>query len=149
MSRLQEEQKIINLNKNTYNKILPYWENSTRENYDFSLHKKCRDIFKSKLSGNRILEVGCGLGYDSIEFRKDGYDIFATDITSKMLLSLKKKCKDLFSTAMDMINPSFKTKYLMEFTPLRASCIFQTLSETVINNFYRLLRRMEYYFYIM
>lgn len=43
-----------------------------------------------KLKGNRILDLGCGEGKDSIFFAKNGYEVFSLDCSEKAIKSLEE-----------------------------------------------------------
>lgn len=45
-------------------------------------------------SSNRILEIGCGTGEDSIYFARRGHDVVATDASAGMLRVAKKKAEN-------------------------------------------------------
>lgn len=48
-------------------------------------------VFKGK---KRLLEIGCGTGTETIELMRMGFEITATDISSRMLDQLKLKARD-------------------------------------------------------
>ncbi|MFT5251176.1 MAG: 2-polyprenyl-3-methyl-5-hydroxy-6-metoxy-1,4-benzoquinol methylase [Flavobacteriales bacterium] len=54
------------------------------------IYKNLDDIFNSKNKLD-ILELNCGTGYDAIAFEKAGHNVFATDISEKMIAVAKSK----------------------------------------------------------
>lgn len=49
--------------------------------YKFSWIMERIDAEAALLRGKRLLEIGCGMGYDSLEFIKRGVNVTATDLT--------------------------------------------------------------------
>jgi ubiquinone/menaquinone biosynthesis C-methylase UbiE len=139
---LCSEKKIIEYNSETYSKISGIWNETLNENYRFDLHKDCRDNFIKRITGRRILEVGCGLGYDALEFYENGYEVFATDIQFKMIQNIKEKNSNIQATVMNMCYPSFKPD---TFDGIFSFASFlhipRTLSKTTLSAFYRILKK--------
>jgi ubiquinone/menaquinone biosynthesis C-methylase UbiE len=57
----------------------------------YATHYNLRDLF-AKLAGSkgRLLEVGCGIGVDSIQLAKCGFDVTAVDLTESALQVAKE-----------------------------------------------------------
>ena len=51
-------------------------------------------IRKFSARGQHILEIGCGTGAETLELLRDGYEVFAIDISSRMLENLQRKARD-------------------------------------------------------
>lgn len=94
------------VNHRSYGIIAALWNETVEKNYDFSLHERCRELFIRHLSGKRILEVGCGLGWDSDFFAKAGYDVTATDFQEAFVALAGSRNPDVTASVMDMMNPS-------------------------------------------
>jgi ubiquinone/menaquinone biosynthesis C-methylase UbiE len=133
---------IIRHNNETYKNIADIWANSTDKNYDFEFHKKCREIFSSELTGDTILDAGCGLGYDSIEFYKSGLKVFAADIQIKMFINTFKRYSEINFSTMDLCNPAFKSD---SFDGIFSSACFLHIpknhSKKVLTGFFNLLKK--------
>lgn len=61
-----------------------YFAEIERRRYDWHYH--LRDLFLSlKGSSGRLLEIGCGIGVDSIQLARCGFDVTAIDLTEAAL----------------------------------------------------------------
>jgi len=97
--------EILETNHDSYGRIASLWDKTADENYDFKLHEQCRDLFTRHLPGKRILEVGCGLGWDSHFFSLAGYDVTATDFQESFVALTKSRNPDVNTVVMNMIDP--------------------------------------------
>jgi len=64
-----------------------------KRSFDFLLfrHKRIGDIISNELPrGSRILEIGCGRGLNSCELALRGYEVYAVDVSERMLKIAKK-----------------------------------------------------------
>ena len=59
------------------------------------------------MKGNRILDIGCGLGRDSLYFASKGFEVTATDIVADFLPPVKNRDNSIKVAVMDMTRPSF------------------------------------------
>ncbi len=58
------------------------------------LRKRSLETLRNYLKrGDCILEIGCGTGAETIELLRDGYEICAVDISSRMLENLRRKAQ--------------------------------------------------------
>jgi ubiquinone/menaquinone biosynthesis C-methylase UbiE len=61
------------------------------ESRRYQWHNHLRDLFSSlKGSRGRLLEVGCGIGVDSIQLAKCGFDVTACDLTENAIRVAKE-----------------------------------------------------------
>lgn len=92
-------------NYHSYGRIASLWNERAHEHYDFDLHERCRNLFLPYLPGKRILEVGCGLGWDSHFFSLAGYEVTATDFQEAFVTLTKSRNPDVKTLVMDMTSP--------------------------------------------
>ena len=96
-------------NLRAYRGIVNAWERSEERHRDAEFRFRCRALFLKHLKGPRILDVGCGLGFDSLAFASSGLKVIATDIVTEFLDRIKTKkggrCDAL--ATMDMTLPCF------------------------------------------
>ncbi len=97
--------EIREANHRAYGRIAETWEKRTAETYDFGLHEKCRELFIGCIPGPRILEVGCGLGWDSHSFALAGYDVTATDFHEVFVELARSRNQHVKALVMDMTAP--------------------------------------------
>jgi SAM-dependent methyltransferase len=102
MDNLSEKMTAIH---RAYGKIASLWDKTVHDNYDFALHEQCRDLFTRYLPGKRILEVGCGLGWDSTFFSLAGYDVTATDFQEAFVTITQSRNPAIHGLVMDMLKP--------------------------------------------
>ena len=90
---------------NIYNTVKSYWnskcieittleqsENSIKTRYDLQLHIPTFIHF-DKWKGKKVLEIGCGIGDDSISFVKSGANITILELSDKNLEICKNRFK--------------------------------------------------------
>ena len=51
-------------------------------------------IRKFSVKGQHILEIGCGTGAETLELLRDGREVFAIDISGRMLENIQRKARD-------------------------------------------------------
>ncbi len=93
-------------NHTAYSRIVRHWEAKWNEE-DERFHDPCRRLFLSHLPGKTIIDIGCGLGRDSLYFASRGCGVTATDIVADFLPLIKRKNDSVSVAAMDMTRPSF------------------------------------------
>lgn len=103
---------IVQQNARAYSRIAQEWNRRCGDVYDADFHARCRGDFLRKFSGLRVLDVGCGLGRESISFRAEGLQVVAMDIAFPLLSALRQKSSDIWLLAADMTE-----------LPLRAGCV--------------------------
>ena len=84
--------KAQNLNKSYKENIPQFWEDLYQTNYDKWDLKEATPIFKklaTELPLGRVCIIGCGRGYDAIEFAKKGFQVTAIDFAPSAISSLK------------------------------------------------------------
>lgn len=67
-------------------------------------------ILKNLEKDKSILDVGCGIGVDTIHFKSLGYDIEGCDVSDKALVLAKERDQDIFFKK-DFIKESTDKKY--------------------------------------
>ncbi len=99
---------------------LTNWEKKQKDHYNRHLSRKglqsyYKDSldFQDKLLGDirklRILDIGCGSGYDSCRFVTKGAEVTCLDISERLLDSIRFRCKKVCDTAEDLTQ--FKDTY--------------------------------------
>lgn len=88
----------------TYNKIASVYAKYTEDKLmQFQLAR-----FESMLPGKRILDVGCGVGRDTLYFNEDGYEAIGIDLAEALLAEAKKIAPASKFKKMDFRKMSFK-----------------------------------------
>jgi len=89
----------------TKKEIYDYWNQRTP--YTWGNYKDMRKLryelqdymYKSfnfqDFRGKKVLEIGCGSGIDSVEFARNGAEVYAVDMTDKAIKHTKKLFKEL------------------------------------------------------
>ncbi len=84
-----------------YNKIAESYEQYNA----VSIWTKQLEEFKKRISGKKVLEIGCGFGRDSINF--SDYEYVGIDASPKMIESAKKKYPNMDFRLMDFYKLDF------------------------------------------
>ena len=89
----------------TKKEIYDYWNERTPYTWGiyetmrklrYGLQDYMHDVFRFQdFKGKKVLEIGCGSGIDSVEFAKNGAEVYATDMTDKAVTHTKKLFKHL------------------------------------------------------
>ncbi|HDM05712.1 MAG TPA: class I SAM-dependent methyltransferase [Candidatus Aenigmarchaeota archaeon] len=101
--------------------------------------------FLLKMLGNiewkKILDVGCGSGFDSIRFAKSGAEVVGIDISKKMLKLAKKRCKKVKIKfyIRDMENTGFPSESFDIVTAIFVVAYKKNLRK-VLKEFFRVLK---------
>ena len=106
--------KAQNLNKSYKENIPQFWEDLYQTNYDKWDLKEATPIFKklaTELPLGRVCIIGCGRGYDAIEFAKKGFQVTAIDFAPSAISSLKNMA-NLIDVSLESIR-----KDLFELLP--------------------------------
>lgn len=88
----------------------------------------------------KLLEIGCGEGRDSRSLLEDGYNLFATDISTEAISYCKNtisKYKDSFST-LDCLGDNLEDRY--DFI-LAVAVIHMLVLDSDRNLFYQFIKR--------
>ena len=93
-------------NRIAYSRIVDDWELAWNEKNEL-MHAPCRALFMKHLTGNRILDAGCGLGHDSRYFSEHGYTVTATDTVLGFLERIHRSDPAIQVAAMDMTTSCF------------------------------------------
>jgi len=99
---------VLRRNRLAYARVAALWRQRLHTDYDHEFHKRCRTLFLEALTGERVLEVGCGLGLDSLAFASHGLKVVATDLALEFLRGIRAENQDLRLAAMDLTQPCFK-----------------------------------------
>ena len=97
--------KAQNLNKSYKENIPQFWEELYQTNYDKWDLKEATPIFKqlaTELPLGRVCIIGCGRGYDAIEFAKIGFQVTAIDFAPSAISSLKNMA-NLMEVSLEII----------------------------------------------
>lgn len=67
------------------------------ENYDdiFPMKTKTLDFISTRISGKRVVDLGCGTGNYTIALSKEGFDTIGIDLDNEMINKARTKSKDL------------------------------------------------------
>lgn len=90
-----------------------YYNKNTEEFYKNTINAKMNetyDIFEKYLTGNRILDLGCGSGRDSLYFLNKEYNVTALDVSE----NLAKKASNLIGQEViikDMLGIDYINEY--------------------------------------
>jgi len=101
-------ESIILQNRAAYGRIAGEWERRQAADYDHEFHERCRAEFLKHFSGTRVLDLGCGLGLDSLAFARVGLRVVAADIAVEFLPIVRTKQQSLPVVAADMTLPCFR-----------------------------------------
>ena len=93
-------------NRIAYSRIVDDWEQVWNEKNE-AMHAPCRKLFMKYLTGSRILDAGCGLGYDSRYFSGHGCSVMATDTVLGFLERIHQSDPAIQVVAMDMTTSCF------------------------------------------
>ncbi|OLP15603.1 hypothetical protein BST81_25340 [Leptolyngbya sp. 'hensonii'] len=72
---------------------------------DPNMRRFVRDQFCQRLSGIKVLEIGCGPGTDAARFAEQGLDVTATDYAQEFIAVVKARYPGLTTHVMDMTEP--------------------------------------------
>lgn len=101
-------ESIILQNRLAYSRIASEWERRQATDYDHQFHAHCRTEFQKYLTGDRVLDIGCGLGLDSLAFARTGLQVVAADIATEFLAIIGGRQPAIPAVAVDMTKPCFR-----------------------------------------
>jgi ubiquinone/menaquinone biosynthesis C-methylase UbiE len=95
-----------------------------------------------EVKGKKILDTGCGAGFDSKIMAKKGAEVVGVDISPKMIKLAKKKCKglDIRFYIKDMVNTGFRGESFDLVTSIITIGWNRSLKK-VLKEYYRLLKK--------
>lgn len=99
---------VVDQNRRAYGRIAREWERRQAADYDHEFHARCRTEFHKYLKGDRVLDIGCGLGLDSQEFARAGLRVVAADIATEFLSIITGRQPAVPAVAVDMTKPCFR-----------------------------------------
>ena len=95
-----------------------YYNKNTEEFYKNTINAKMNetyDIFEKYLKGNKILDLGCGSGRDSLYFLNRKYNVTALDVSE----NLAKKASNLIGQEV-IVKDMLDIDYISEFNGIWA-----------------------------
>jgi SAM-dependent methyltransferase len=98
-------------NLHAYQKIASIYAGDEPTEDDPVLRSQTRSAFLERLSGRRILEIGCGPAGDSYAFSQAGYHVTATDFCHSFLEIARQRYPHLDIQWMDMTAPHFPDQH--------------------------------------
>ncbi|MGE5487124.1 MAG: class I SAM-dependent DNA methyltransferase [bacterium] len=101
---------IVRRNRTAYSRIAAEWEKRQTTAYDRAFHDRCRAEFLLHLKGNRVLDIGCGLGLDTEAFAAAGLRVVAADIVTEFLEIVKRRTSAASVVAVDMTALCFRAE---------------------------------------
>jgi SAM-dependent methyltransferase len=99
---------VIQKNREAYSRIVGEWLKRQDTDFDFDFHERCRNLFLKYLEGRRVLDAGCGLGFDSSAFAMYGLEVTAADIVPEFLVEIQSVTQGVRPVAMDLTAPCFR-----------------------------------------
>jgi 2-polyprenyl-3-methyl-5-hydroxy-6-metoxy-1,4-benzoquinol methylase len=99
---------IVRQNRTAYGRIAAEWEKRQTSACDRAFHDRCRAEFLVRLRGNRVLDIGCGLGLDTAAFAAAGLRVVAADIVTEFLEIVKRRTTAASVVAADMTSLCFR-----------------------------------------
>ena len=98
----------IAANIRAYSRITGKWNREWDKNQNMECRETCRRMFLAALPGPHVLDIGCGVGRDSLFFAVNGCKVTATDIVSDFLPIVRFGNPSITTAIMDMTRPCFK-----------------------------------------
>ncbi len=99
---------VVRQNRIAYSRIAAEWEKRQTAACDHAFHDRCRAEFLLRLRGNRVLDIGCGLGLDTAAFAAAGLHVVAADIVVEFLEIVKRRASAASVVAVDMTALCFR-----------------------------------------
>lgn len=84
---------FTNVNKDYWETRLPFGTNVKRPERYVQYYYLLNDAEFKKHKGDKILEIGCGVGMDSLEYAKGGAFVYGIDITKSAIKLTKERFK--------------------------------------------------------
>lgn len=101
-----DDRDQIEANKLAYELVARQYAGELPEEDDPEMRRACRALFANALSGQQVLEIGCGPGVDSSFFSRAGLNVTASDISDEFLNIVRERFPDLVVHKMDMSTPN-------------------------------------------
>jgi len=100
------------------------------------------NYYKTLLSGNKIIDLGCGAGRDGEHFVKDGYDYLGIDSSSEMIKIAKNRVKNGEFKIMDLRNLTLPLESFDGFWASASLLHFpKTEALSILKSFFKLLKK--------
>ncbi len=93
---------------NQYTVLAPYYDALVK---DETATKHWVEFTKKHIIKKNILELACGSAEITCALHKEGYNMFATDISSEMIGVAKEKNPEIHFEVMDMLNIQTNSKF--------------------------------------
>jgi 2-polyprenyl-3-methyl-5-hydroxy-6-metoxy-1,4-benzoquinol methylase len=101
-------ESIVRQCRLAYGRIAKEWDRRQATDYDQEFHERCRGEFLRHLKGRRVLDIGCGLGLDSLAFARAGLQVIAGDIATEFLSIVRSRDPAIAVVAADMTTACFR-----------------------------------------
>ncbi len=89
-------------NKVAYERVARQYAGEQPGEDDPQMRAQCRDLFIRSISGQRVLEIGCGPGVDSSFLHRAGLDVTASDFSEEFLKIVQERFPEVKTHKMDM-----------------------------------------------
>jgi SAM-dependent methyltransferase len=101
--------EAVNRNLRAYHRIVDAWDALDGSDRDLDFRLRCRRLFMERLPGPKVLDAGCGLGFDALAFAASGLKVIAADFVVGFFQKTgEKRAREGVSfVGMDLTRPCF------------------------------------------
>jgi SAM-dependent methyltransferase len=92
-------------NRETWRRVAHQYSGTEISEDDATMREIVRDKFCERLSGTRVLEIGCGPGTDAAKFAMRGLQVTATDYAPEFISIVRRRYPNLDARVMNMVKP--------------------------------------------
>jgi SAM-dependent methyltransferase len=101
----EEPEEIARRTRRAYDGCARFYAGDGPRDDDPPMRETTRRLFRERLRGPRVLEVGCGPGNDSLAFRDAGLEVTATDFSEEFIRIVRERVPGVEARVMDMTKP--------------------------------------------